>query len=83
MDWLQETHHLYNKQTITHRYPYDWRAKTPVIFRLTPQWFIHTKQLVQNQHILEALQVVVEVLLYAECEYDPSVLSSATVGYDF
>ena len=22
-----------------HRYPYDWRSKTPVIFRTTPQWF--------------------------------------------
>lgn len=23
-----------------HRYPYDWRSKTPVIFRTTPQWFV-------------------------------------------
>src|ERR1700740_602800 len=22
-----------------HRYPYDWRAKKPVIFRATEQWF--------------------------------------------
>ena len=24
----------------THRYPYDWRTKTPLIQRITPQWFI-------------------------------------------
>ena len=23
----------------THSYPHDWRTKTPVIFRATPQWF--------------------------------------------
>lgn len=23
-----------------HRYPYDWRSKSPVIFRTTPQWFL-------------------------------------------
>ena len=24
-----------------HQYPHSWRSKKPVIFRNTPQWFIH------------------------------------------
>ncbi len=25
---------------ITHQYPHNWRSKTPLIFRATPQWFL-------------------------------------------
>ena len=58
MEWLAESNHLVHRGEITHRYPYDWRAKKPVIFRVTPQWFIRTKHLVQNQPILDSLKVV-------------------------
>ena len=64
---LTESNKLYHHQQITHRYPYesceflinsyDWRAKTPVIFRLTPQWFINTKQITQDGGILDQLKV--------------------------
>ena len=27
-------------KTITHEYPHSWRSKKPVIFKLTPQWFM-------------------------------------------
>ena len=53
---LKESNHLVFQQTITHRYPYDWRAKTPVIFRVTPQWFINTAQLTRDGVILEQLK---------------------------
>lgn len=67
MKWLEETHHLFHHQTITHRYPfasqhalttrYDWRAKTPVLFRVTPQWFINIQRIVQDCQIEQQLLV--------------------------
>lgn len=30
---------LFSQRPFTHRYPYDWRSKQPVIVRATPQWF--------------------------------------------
>ena len=32
----------------THRYPYDWRSKKPVIIRSTKQWFASVKSLKDN-----------------------------------
>lgn len=58
---LTETNHLIFKETITHRYPYDWRAKTPIIFRVTPQWFIDTSRLTHDGHILQQLEKVTMV----------------------
>ena len=37
---LRESGHLFHDYLFTHSYPHDWRAKTPVIFRATEQWFI-------------------------------------------
>jgi isoleucyl-tRNA synthetase len=37
---LSEVGALVAKQTLTHSYPHSWRSKAPVIFRVTPQWFI-------------------------------------------
>lgn len=36
---LGEAGTLLARDTITHRYPYDWRTKQPVLIRATPQWF--------------------------------------------
>lgn len=67
MAWLRETQHLFFRQPITHRYPwrsprrltrsYDWRAKTPVIFRVTPQWFIDIKRITQDSQLEQQLLV--------------------------
>ncbi|AKG73714.1 isoleucine--tRNA ligase [Salinicoccus halodurans] len=38
---------------ITHSYPHDWRSKTPVIFRATPQWFASIRNV--RQDIIDAL----------------------------
>lgn len=35
-----------NKKFI-HSYPYDWRSKTPVIQRATPQWFVNVERIKQ------------------------------------
>ena len=37
---LRDSGHLFHYYLFTHSYPHDWRAKTPVIFRATEQWFI-------------------------------------------
>ncbi|GAA3718504.1 isoleucine--tRNA ligase [Salinicoccus jeotgali] len=37
----------------THSYPHDWRTKTPVIFRATPQWFASIKNV--REDILQAV----------------------------
>jgi isoleucyl-tRNA synthetase len=39
IDLLQKDGTLLAQQKIKHRYPYDWKSKTPVIIRATPQWF--------------------------------------------
>lgn len=37
---LKTKGNLLAEENITHSYPHCWRHKTPLIFRLTPQWFI-------------------------------------------
>ncbi|MGL5139353.1 MAG: class I tRNA ligase family protein, partial [Beijerinckiaceae bacterium] len=34
---------------LKHQYPHSWRSKKPVIFRNTPQWFIHMDKPVASQ----------------------------------
>ena len=38
---LVEAEALIARGRIRHQYPHSWRSKKPVIFRNTPQWFIH------------------------------------------
>ncbi len=33
---------------LKHQYPHSWRSKKPVIFRNTPQWFIHMDKAVEH-----------------------------------
>ena len=37
---LQDSGHLLHEKTITHSYPYNPRSHSPLIYRLTPQWFL-------------------------------------------
>jgi isoleucyl-tRNA synthetase len=43
---------IVKKEVITHSYPHDWRDKSPLIYRLTKQWFIKVetikKELLEN-----------------------------------
>ncbi|THD19387.1 Isoleucine--tRNA ligase [Fasciola hepatica] len=41
---------------IKHSYPFDWRTKTPIITRLSEQWFVDTKKLAESA--LESYQTV-------------------------
>jgi isoleucyl-tRNA synthetase len=34
---------------LKHQYPHSWRSKKPVIFRNTPQWFIHMDRGIEGQ----------------------------------
>ncbi|MCB1385128.1 MAG: isoleucine--tRNA ligase [Nitratireductor sp.] len=38
---LIERNHLFARGRLKHDYPHSWRSKKPVIFRNTPQWFVH------------------------------------------
>ena len=33
---------------LKHQYPHSWRSKKPVIFRNTPQWFIHMDKAIEH-----------------------------------
>jgi isoleucyl-tRNA synthetase len=38
---LIEQGNLFARGRVKHEYPHSWRSKKPVIFRNTPQWFVH------------------------------------------
>jgi len=40
LEMLAEKGALLKATPITHSYPHDWRTKKPIIFRVTPQWFV-------------------------------------------
>ena len=35
------TKNLFARGRLKHEYPHSWRSKKPIIFRNTPQWFVH------------------------------------------
>ena len=37
---MKQSGHLVHESQLTHSYPHNWRSKTPLIYRATPQWFI-------------------------------------------
>ena len=37
---------LVHQHKYTHKYPYDWRTKKPIIMRATEQWFVDLKDVV-------------------------------------
>lgn len=41
---LRESGHLLAMKKITHSYPYNPRSNSPLIYRLTPQWFLSLDQ---------------------------------------
>ncbi|HEV2900920.1 MAG TPA: isoleucine--tRNA ligase [Pseudaminobacter sp.] len=41
IDALIERDMLFARGRLKHQYPHSWRSKKPVIFRNTPQWFVH------------------------------------------
>ena len=41
IDELIKHNALFARGRLKHQYPHSWRSKRPVIFRNTPQWFVH------------------------------------------
>lgn len=37
---LAHTGMLMGRQTVTHSYPHSWRSRMPVVYKMTPQWFL-------------------------------------------
>ncbi|CAE6460788.1 unnamed protein product [Rhizoctonia solani] len=58
---LKEQGLLVKKETIRHRYPYDWKTKKPVIFRATSQWFTNLDKIKD-----QALAALKDVRFYPE-----------------
>ena len=46
---LIEANALLARGRLKHQYPHSWRSKKPVIFRNTPQWFIHMDRDIEGQ----------------------------------
>lgn len=61
LEYLKCTGSVLSSSYYTHRYPYDWRTKRPVIQRATRQWFASiTSLLPQLQKSLETVQFIPE-----------------------
>ncbi|MGM0563215.1 MAG: isoleucine--tRNA ligase [Pseudomonadota bacterium] len=56
VELLEERGALLKQAPLQHSYPHCWRHKTPVIFRATPQWFIHMEQAGLRQAALEGVR---------------------------
>ncbi|TIS59293.1 isoleucine--tRNA ligase [Mesorhizobium sp.] len=41
IDELIKRNALFARGRLKHSYPHSWRSKKPIIFRNTPQWFVH------------------------------------------
>ncbi|KAK6200234.1 isoleucine-tRNA ligase [Scheffersomyces amazonensis] len=57
LDLLNQSDMIYSiDRNFVHSYPYDWRSKTPVIQRATPQWFVNVEKI--KQVAIDALEKV-------------------------
>jgi isoleucyl-tRNA synthetase len=45
IDDLNKREMITKIEKITHSYPHDWRDKTPLVYRLTEQWFMNLKDI--------------------------------------
>ncbi|EDQ89230.1 uncharacterized protein MONBRDRAFT_32431 [Monosiga brevicollis MX1] len=55
---LEAAGSLVHREAYQHRYPYDWRTKTPLLFRATRQWFADLRHI--GEHARDALADVHE-----------------------
>ncbi len=39
---------LFARGRLKHQYPHSWRSKKPIIFRNTPQWFVHMDKTLED-----------------------------------
>lgn len=61
LEYLKCTGNFLSSEYYTHRYPYDWRTKKPVIQRATRQWFASISSILpQLQKSLEDVRFIPE-----------------------
>ncbi|OZJ02176.1 hypothetical protein BZG36_04805 [Bifiguratus adelaidae] len=61
IDMLRQNNLLYKEELYTHKYPYDWRTKKPVMLRATAQWFANLTDLQQDGvNALSSVQMIPE-----------------------
>ena len=61
LEYLKCTGNFLSSSYYTHRYPYDWRTKKPVIQRATQQWFASISSILpQLENSLEKVQFIPE-----------------------
>lgn len=61
LEYLKCTGNFLSSSYYTHRYPYDWRTKKPVIQRATRQWFASISSILpQLENSLENVQFIPE-----------------------
>ncbi|WP_172575429.1 class I tRNA ligase family protein [endosymbiont GvMRE of Glomus versiforme] len=53
---LEKRNLIIKKKIITHSYPHDWRDKSPLVYRLTKQWFIKVEAI--KKELLKNIQEV-------------------------
>ena len=46
IDYFKEKGNLIAETKVEHEYPHSWRSHNPVVFRITKQWFLKTKDLI-------------------------------------
>ncbi|KAF9217707.1 hypothetical protein BGZ59_000625 [Podila verticillata] len=56
LEMLQDKGTLIQEQPYTHKYPYDWRTKKPIILRATSQWFANVGSI--KEDALKAIENV-------------------------
>ncbi|CAG8494859.1 11034_t:CDS:10 [Ambispora leptoticha] len=61
IEYLNANNILLKEQKYTHKYPYDWRTKKPIILRATSQWFANVKDIQQK-----AIMSLANVKMYPE-----------------
>lgn len=58
IEFLEKEGFLLKMEKIEHSYPFDWRSKTPVIFRATEQWFVRMENGDLREKVLNAIDKV-------------------------
>jgi len=48
IDELIARNMLFARGRLKHQYPHSWRSKKPIIFRNTPQWFVHMDKTLED-----------------------------------
>ncbi|KAG0359788.1 hypothetical protein BG005_000154 [Podila minutissima] len=61
LEMLQDKGTLIQEQPYTHKYPYDWRTKKPIILRATSQWFANVGSIKEDAlKAIESVKIVPE-----------------------